>query len=105
MHLAKQWSNIGTQDSNEAVVVSLVRPSPTGLVTLGSFHPTFTYPIFGEQEIIYGYKNLKIGLLYNASDMRPNLQVTYSRKLKNASLETETTDVTAQMEEVLPPGM
>lgn len=24
------------------------------------FNPTFTYPIFGEKEKIYGYKNLQI---------------------------------------------
>lgn len=97
--------NVGTQDSNEALVVSLVRPSPAGLVTVGSFHPAFTYPIFGEEETIYGYKNLKLGLRYNASDMRPNLQVTYSRKLKTVGLEVETTDIAAHMEEVLPPCM
>jgi len=25
-----------------------------------SFHPTFSYPLFGFEEKIYGYKNLKI---------------------------------------------
>jgi len=73
-------------------------------MTLGTFNPAFTYPIFGEEETIYGYKDLKVVLRYNASDMRPNLQVTYKKKLKPVGPEVETTDIVARMEEVLPPG-
>ena len=27
---------------------------------LEPFHPTFTYPIFGDKEVIFGYKGLKV---------------------------------------------
>jgi histone acetyltransferase 1 len=27
---------------------------------LEPFHPTFTYPIFGDKEAIFGYKGLKV---------------------------------------------
>lgn len=29
-----------------------------------AFHPEFTYPIFGDEECVYGYKDLKIKLYY-----------------------------------------
>ncbi|KAK4193554.1 acyl-CoA N-acyltransferase [Podospora australis] len=92
------WSS----SSNEALFVSLVAPSADGSIkTLSKFHPKFTYPIFGESEEIFGYKDLTINLLYNASDMRPNLSVTYKKKF-TAVGDTEATDINATLAEFLP---
>lgn len=93
----------GSTDTNKAFVVSLVRPSPTGLVTIGSFKPKFTSPIFGIKETIYGYRHAKLVLQYNASDMRPNLQISYEKKLKTVG-EVEITDVKEHMKNFLPAG-
>ncbi|KAK2592484.1 histone acetyltransferase 1 [Conoideocrella luteorostrata] len=68
-------------DSNDALSVSLVSPSKSGLQLVDTFHPKFTYPIFGDDERIFGYKDLKISLRYRANDMRPHVDVTYSKKL------------------------
>ena len=38
---------LGHQDSSEPI-------------TYTAFEPTFTYPIFGEQEVVFGYKGLSI---------------------------------------------
>jgi len=83
--------------------VSLVTPVNGQLKTLTSFHPKFTYPIFGEQEQIFGYQKLKINLRYNASDMRPHLTTTYGKKFK-AIGETEPADIDEMMKEFLPEG-
>ncbi|KAK4169305.1 histone acetyl transferase [Cladorrhinum sp. PSN259] len=88
-------------NSNEALQLSLVAPSNDGIKTLAKFHPKFTYPIFGDAEEIFGYKNLQINLSYNATDMRPNLSVKYSKKF-TAVGETEATDINGILTEYLP---
>ncbi|KAK9321206.1 acyl-CoA N-acyltransferase [Lipomyces orientalis] len=70
-----------TADSNKALSVSLVKSDAT---TVGSeFHPQFTYPIFGEAEAIYGFKNLTIELKFGSTDLLPYLKVSYSEKLED----------------------
>ncbi|KAL2155984.1 hypothetical protein VTH82DRAFT_728 [Thermothelomyces myriococcoides] len=94
----EDWST----PSNDALLLSLVAPSATGIKTIGhSFHPKFTYSLFGDNEEIFGYKDLEINLRYNASDMRPNLSVTYSKKFPGVG-DTEATDVDSILREILP---
>lgn len=82
--------------------MTLVAPGPDGLKTVGhNFHPRFTYPVFGDSEEIFGYQKLAINLQYHASDMRPNVSVTYSKKF-TAVGETEATDVDAILHGFLP---
>ncbi|KAK4158021.1 acyl-CoA N-acyltransferase [Chaetomidium leptoderma] len=88
--------------SSDAVLVSLVSPSTRGVKTIShSFHPKFTYPIFGDSEEIFGYKDLEINLRYNASDMRPNLTISYAKKYPAVG-ETEATDINEILREFLP---
>ncbi|GFP52239.1 histone acetyltransferase type B catalytic subunit [Trichoderma asperellum] len=86
------------QDSNDALNISLVAPSKSGLNTIATFHPKFTYSIFGDDEKIFGYKDLKIQLRYRANDMRPHLRLAYSKKFKPVG-EHEPTDVVEILEE------
>ena len=97
---------LGTANANEAIVVSLVGPATNadGLRTLGSFYPKFTYPIFGDDEAIFGYRKLKIDLRYCAWDMRPNLAISYSKKFPGQG-ETEAADIKEILHEFLPEGM
>ncbi|CAK7568018.1 MAG: histone acetyltransferase 1 [Sporothrix epigloea] len=88
-------------NANEAIEISLVQRGPIGLRSIASFHPKFTYSIFGDEETIVGYQNLKISLRFNASDMRPNLHVASSKKLRNA--EIEPTNILAVFKGYLPP--
>ncbi|KAK9240154.1 acyl-CoA N-acyltransferase [Lipomyces kononenkoae] len=70
-----------TADANRAVTISLVRHDGT---TVGSgFHPQFTYPIFGEAEVIYGFKDLDIELKFGSTDLVPYLKVSYSDILED----------------------
>ncbi|KAI1144335.1 putative histone acetyltransferase type b catalytic subunit [Hypoxylon sp. FL0543] len=71
-----------TVNANEAITIHLVRPGNDGISRIASFHPKFTYPIFGEDETIFGYKNLSIILQFDARDLRPNLSVKFSKKFK-----------------------
>lgn len=93
----------GSANANDAVVVSLVKPSSDGLKTIASFGPEHTYPIFGDEQRIFGYQNLKVSIRYHASDMRPNLQVSYSKKFKAVG-DTEPTDIQEALEGFLPKG-
>lgn len=93
----------GTADANEAITISLVQPADAGLKQIESFHPNFTYALFGEEERIFGYKGLKINLSYNASDMRPHLSVSSTRKFQAVG-EVEAVDVAEVMKELLPEG-
>lgn len=63
-----------------------------------------TYSIFGDDERIFGYKGLKVNLQYNASDMRPNLQVSFNKKFAAVG-DTEATDVKGVLEPFLPKSM
>ncbi|KAE8442894.1 hypothetical protein EG329_002566 [Mollisiaceae sp. DMI_Dod_QoI] len=91
------WSS----NSNEALEVSLVIPGIGAPKTLHTFHPTFTYAIFNEEERIFGYKGLKANIRYNACDMRPSLQITYDKKFRTVG-ETEPLDIKAVLEPFLP---
>lgn len=81
-------------------------PSKAGLQNIATFNPKFTYSIFGEQEKIFGYKNLKLSLRYRANDMRPHLKTTYSKKFRSLG-DVEPTDIEGILEEGkhLPRGM
>ncbi|KAI1505406.1 histone acetyl transferase HAT1-like protein [Biscogniauxia marginata] len=90
-----------TVNANEALTLSLVRPTPSGLEKIESFNPKFTYAIFGQDERIFGYKGLKVNLQYDARDLRPNLSVVSSRKF-TAVGDVESLDVKTTMKEFLP---
>lgn len=79
--------------------MSLVSPSKSGLRLVGTFHPKFTYPIFGDEEKIFGYRDLKMNLRFRANDMRPHLETSYSKKLSPPAGVEEPTDINAVLQE------
>lgn len=81
-----------TISSNEALKISVA--DDQGYV---SFPPLFTYPIFGDAEQIFGYKNLKIDLVFDSITFLPFLKVSYKEKLND-----EVDDITAKLLEFLP---
>ncbi|ORX99787.1 histone acetyltransferase type B [Basidiobolus meristosporus CBS 931.73] len=64
--------------SNNALELKLVRPLPK---PAEGFHPAFTYPLFGEAEQIYGYKNLKVKLHYSSGSLATYLGIQFSETL------------------------
>ncbi|KAI1758969.1 histone acetyl transferase HAT1-like protein [Hypoxylon sp. FL1150] len=89
-------------NANDAITISLVRPGPSKIETIASFNPRFTYPIFGEEEHIFGYQGLKVHLKYDARDLRPKLTVSYTRKF-NAVGDVEALDIKEKLQNFLPP--
>lgn len=89
-------------EANTALQLSLVTPDAEGgAKVIHTFHPKMTYAIFGEDERIFGYQNLKINLKFNACDMRPGLQIFYSKKFKSVG-ETQATDLKELLGDFLP---
>lgn len=81
---------------------SLLRPGIHPFKTLSSFHPRFTYPIFGEEERIFGYQGLRINLRFAAHDLYPNLEISYDSKFVPVG-DTKATDIVEILKESLPP--
>ncbi|KAJ4475770.1 acyl-CoA N-acyltransferase [Lentinula aciculospora] len=82
-----------TTDSNECLSISMMRSveDKKALIEEESyedFHAAFTYPIFGEEEKIYGYKDLTIDLKFASGSLKQYLSVKWSDKLKS----TDTVD-------------
>lgn len=94
---------IGSTDANEALDISFVQAAPGSPRTLSSFHPSFTYPIFGDEERIFGYQSLKLNLRFAAHDLYPNLEVLYDKKFKTVG-DTKATDIEGTLKEWVPNG-
>ncbi|KAI0199539.1 histone acetyltransferase type B catalytic subunit [Astrocystis sublimbata] len=90
-----------TADANEALAISLVRFSDSTVEKLNTFNPKFTYPIFGEEERIFGYKGLKMNLHFDARTLRPHLAISSSEKFNSVG-EVEATNVREILEDYLP---
>ncbi|KAI0684150.1 histone acetyltransferase type B catalytic subunit [Cytidiella melzeri] len=99
--MSSDWAT----DSNEALHLSLVRAKEEK-ATLSKnevyedFRPTFTYPIYGEDEKLYGYKDLIIDLRFASGSLATYLNVSYSAKLPPPS---PVDDVEATLAEFIPP--
>ncbi|CUS49620.1 LAQU0S24e00474g1_1 [Lachancea quebecensis] len=83
-----------TVSSNTAVRLSFV--DEEGAV---QFSPTFTYPIYGDSEQIFGYKDLQILLAFDSVTFKPFFNVKYEAKLADID-----EDVQTKALKVLPEG-
>ncbi|KAH9967991.1 histone acetyltransferase type B catalytic subunit [Russula dissimulans] len=94
-----------TANSNDALHLSLVRANKDKEVlgdneSYENFHPTFTYPIYGEDENIYGYSDLVIDLRFASGSLVQFLDIRYSAKLPSSTLD----DVRGTLEKFITPG-
>lgn len=90
-------------DANEALELSLFTPS-TGKECASNIHPIYTYPLFGENETIFGYKDLKVRIMFAADDMTPCVEITFAEKVKKVG-DVEAEDVQKALEDYLPESM
>ena len=97
------YSRIGSTNANDALEISMVQAASISPKKLSSFHPQFTYPIFGEEESIFGYQGLKLNLRFAAHNLRPNLEVLYDKKFKAVG-DTKATDIQETLKEWTPEG-
>lgn len=82
-----------TSSLNEAMLIYVTDTKGTA----SSFKPAFTYPIFGEAESIFGYKDLQILLCFDAVTWLPFLNVKWSAAMPDVD-----TDVKQKMLDQLP---
>ncbi|KAI9597278.1 histone acetyltransferase type B catalytic subunit [Syncephalis fuscata] len=95
---AAQW----VCNSNEAVQLQL-GSSAEELDAEDSesiFAPTFTYPIFGQEEQIFGYSGLHIDLCFSASSLYLYVNIGYDKKLDSKIGEAD--DIEKLLSEFLP---
>ncbi|MCJ1223445.1 histone acetyltransferase 1 [Toensbergia leucococca] len=95
----EEWST----HASEALNISIVQAGPETPKTLSTFHPHFTYPIFGDEEQIFGYQGLSINLRFAAHNLRPNLEITYDKKFEAVG-DTNATDVEETLREWMTPA-
>ncbi|KAF9484919.1 histone acetyltransferase type B [Pholiota conissans] len=79
-----------TSDANDSLQLSLVRSQKDKEAlaedeSYENFNPNFTYPIYGEDEKIYGYRDLVIDLRFASGSLEQYLGVQYSEKLPSTS--------------------
>ncbi|EME45369.1 hypothetical protein DOTSEDRAFT_170718 [Dothistroma septosporum NZE10] len=88
-----EWSS----NSSDSFTVQLVQG---GNIT-ASFHPEFTYAIFGDQESIFGYQDLEITLTLRAHDLHPRLTFKAAKTFP-AQGEVRPTDIEEALRDFLP---
>ncbi|GMK58592.1 hypothetical protein CspeluHIS016_0600340 [Cutaneotrichosporon spelunceum] len=94
-------------DSNEALELKLVRAEEDDALvgadraTVEPFHPTFTYPIFGDQEKIFGYRDLSIKLHFASGSLKQFLRISYDEKIE--SEDTPADDIEGELFKFIPP--
>jgi histone acetyltransferase 1 len=86
-----------TANSSSAMAIRLVG-SPHG--TDAAFHPSFTYPIYGEAETIYGYQGLVLNLDVASGSLVPKFEVKY--RAKNEATTAKLDDVEGIIKPFLP---
>lgn len=70
-----------------------------------AFPPTMAHQIFGEQETIFGYKDLKINLYYIAGSLDIYYGLKYSERIDyNRDLCLKADDINEKINEILPMG-
>ncbi|KZV91056.1 histone acetyltransferase type B catalytic subunit [Exidia glandulosa HHB12029] len=92
-----------TANANEAVKLTLVRAKDDkeSLAVEEPFNPAFTYPIYGEQETIYGYRDLSVDLRFASGSLATYLSITHSDKLAANTVD----DVEGKLTPHLPPDL
>ncbi|CED84289.1 histone acetyltransferase type b catalytic subunit [Phaffia rhodozyma] len=98
-------------DSNEAISLVQRRDEPDAEALCSSskseqaliqpYHPAFTYSIFGDDQKIFGYKNLKVQLNLTSGSLYQFLSVTYDAKIGSSA--TPADDISLKLADFLAP--
>ncbi|KAF2423693.1 acyl-CoA N-acyltransferase [Tothia fuscella] len=97
MDLFEEWS----QSATETVHINLTRNG--NFLYNDAFHPTFTHTVLGEEEVIIGYKDLKINLSFRAHDLKPSVKIKYGQKMQPLNEDmAQMMDVEAKLRKFLP---
>mmetsp|Transcript_19987 Transcript_19987/g.27679 ORF Transcript_19987/g.27679 Transcript_19987/m.27679 type:complete len:477 (-) Transcript_19987:115-1545(-) len=65
----------------KAVTFRLVRTAEDVSENIEGFHPEFCHQIFGEEEIVYGYKGLKVNVYLHCVSMQALVDIQFAEKM------------------------
>ena len=68
---------------------------------LSYFKPKYTYPIFGDEETIIGYKDLKVLLYLSSAGLDPFIKLEFSEELDFKKHGAKSDDIIAQINKVI----
>ena len=91
----------GSADATQALHISIVQPSASGAQSVASFNPEFTEQLFGQNQAIFGYRDLAVSIRFAAHDLYPNVKSTWGQKFPPLG-KTTATDIEATLKEYLP---
>jgi len=91
-------------DANEAITFRLVRKPEDIEDEEKGFPPDMTHQVFGESELIFGYKDLNISIYYTAARLIPCLRVTHSSKVDAKEHGVNADNVEAILSAEMPAG-
>lgn len=72
-------------DALEAVEFKLIRSREDIEDDTIKFHPAMAHQIFGENENIFGYKDLKVNIMYTAGSLQIYLGINYSQRVEDCN--------------------
>uniref|UniRef100_T1IZF3 Histone acetyltransferase type B catalytic subunit n=1 Tax=Strigamia maritima TaxID=126957 RepID=T1IZF3_STRMM len=91
--------------TNKALDFKLVRNEVDVHSDKASFKPEFTHQIFGDNESVFGYRDLSIQLYYTSASLHPYLGMNYSEKIDPSKYDGVEADVILpKIAEKLQPG-
>ncbi|VDO14448.1 unnamed protein product [Rodentolepis nana] len=92
-------------DAFEVTFFKLIREKQDLDNDEGAFNPDLTHQIFGQSEIIFGYKDLSIVISYTAGSLATLVQIDYSSKIPPSLAEGVKPDnILAALKEAYPAG-
>jgi len=94
-HTANQSS--GSTSSNDALHISLYR----GDKVVSEFEPAFTYPIFGEEEVVFGYRGLDMSLSLVAHNLRPHMSISWTEQFPQLG-DIKASDIRGALQDFVP---
>jgi len=100
------WTNmhlfeVGSTNATEATTIFVQQPGKNEPTTVADFKPVFTYSIFGDEESIFGYQDLKISINFAAHDLYPNIHWTSGKRFNSVGV-TEALDIRDALTEFAP---
>jgi histone acetyltransferase 1 len=91
------YSASGSTSSNDAFHISLYR----GEDVVSEFSPACTYPIFGEEEVVFGYRGLDMSLSLAAHNLRPHMSISWEEQFPQLG-DIKASDIRGALEDFIP---
>ncbi|XP_061178259.1 histone acetyltransferase type B catalytic subunit-like [Saccostrea echinata] len=103
--LSKNKFDVYKCSANEAIHFKLVRKEEDLDDDTSTFPPEMTHQVFGENESIFGYKDLVVEMYYTAAKLTTFINLQYITKVSPELHEgLQADDVIGQLRDVVPPG-